>query len=250
MTSHSKPSLLFLFALFLSMAACTQASPTTPPSSSPPTEPPTLTITPRPSASPTVAPTPTITASPMASPFPEPAGCLPPPDDYSRITVNGQTFNRRTLAMLQHAASIYSGPIDIANTALTQGSYTSGEELSFGTHSGGGAVDLSVLARDRYEILWDEIPDVLLALRLAGFAAWLRQYGELSTGSPIHIHAVAIGDAELSAAARDQIIGPYGYFRGYNGLPPEFGGPSLDIYGEPILCNWMRQLGYQDLRNP
>jgi hypothetical protein len=109
-------------------------------------------------------------------------------------------------------------------------------------------VDISVIARDRWEVLYDEIPPLLEALRTAGFAAWLREYGELSEGSPIHIHAIAIGDAELSQAAQDQLTGEYGYFRGYNGLPPEYGGPALDRYGGPVVCEWMVEMGYQDLR--
>ena len=149
--------------------------------------------------------------------------------------------------MLQHADTLYGGRIDVANLAITQGSYTDEVGLSFGTHAGGGAVDISVIARERFTILWDEIPPLLHALRTAGFAAWLREAGELSPASAIHIHAIAIGDMEASGSAEAQLVGPYGYFLGYNGLPPEFGGPALDIYGDPILCNWMRELGYKDL---
>ena len=65
----------------------------------------------------------------------------------------------------------------------------------------------------------DDIDPLLHALRTAGFAAWLREYGELYDGSPIHIHAIAIGDAELSSAAQEQLTGEAGYFRGDSGLP-------------------------------
>ena len=62
-------------------------------------------------------------------------------------------------------------------------------------------------------------------------------------------HAIAIGDRELSTAAQEQLTGPAGYFRGYNGLPfPENGTPTPDRYGDPLLCQWMIDLGYQDLR--
>ena len=82
-----------------------------------------------------------------------------------------------------------------------------------------------------------------------GFAAWLREYGELYPDSPIHIHAIAIGDLELSSAAREQLTGEAGYFRGFSGLPvQQYGGPTPDRYGGPILCQWMIELGYQDLR--
>lgn len=193
-------------------------------------------------------PTATPTSSPSPTPFPDPEGCLRPPDDYTRVVVNGHTLNRRTYLMLQHAAEMYAGVIDVAGLAITQGSYVDGEPLSFGTHSGGGAVDISVISRERWQVLYDEIPPLIEALRIAGFAAWLRDPGELAPGSPIHIHAVAIGDAELSPAAQDQLIGPYGYLRGYNGLPLEYGGPAPDPHGGPLVCWWMVEMGYRDLR--
>ena len=86
------------------------------------------------------------------------------------------------------------------------------------------------------------------ALRAAGFAAWLRDYGELSPDSPYHIHAIAIGDQELSQAAQDQLTGPFGYFRGYTGVPVQNGVPAPDRHGGPVLCQWMLDAGYQDLR--
>jgi hypothetical protein len=165
------------------------------------------------------------------------------------VEVNGWILNQRTLSMLAHAQELYGGEQEITGYAITQGSYTDGESASFGTHSGGGAVDLSVLRRGTYTILWDDIDPLLHALRTAGFAAWLREYGELYPDSPIHIHAIAIGDAELSDAAELQLTGAVGYFRGYSGLPPaENESPTLDRYGGPILCQWMIDLGYRDLR--
>jgi len=45
-----------------------------------------------------------------------------------------------------------------------------------------------------------------------------------------HIHAIAIGDQELSAAANEQLVGESGYFRGYDGLPvPTGGSPKTDM---------------------
>ena len=151
--------------------------------------------------------------------------------------------------MLAHAQELYGGELDLSGDAITQGSYTDAVSASFGTHQGGGAVDLSVLRKGTYTVLWDDIPHLLHALRVAGFAAWLREYGELHPDSPIHIHAIAIGDRELSSSAQDQLTGPAGYFRGYSGLPvPENGTPTRDRYGGPILCQWMVDLGYRDLR--
>jgi hypothetical protein len=195
----------------------------------------------------TLAPSPTWTALPTSTP--EPQGCQRPPDEYTRVEVNGSILNQRTLGMLMHAQELYGGEIQLTGYAITQGSYSMGVSASFGTHDGGGAVDLSVLQQGTYTVLWDDIGPLLHVLRAAGFAAWLREYGELYADSPIHIHAIAIGDAELSAAAQEQLTGPAGYFRGYSGLPfPDGGAPTVDRYGGPILCQWMIELGYYDMR--
>lgn len=167
-----------------------------------------------------------------------------------RVEVNnGQVINQRTLAMLTHAQELYGGELDLTGAAITQGSYSDAVAASFGTHSGGGAVDLSVMRHGTYTILWNEVEPLLRALRVSGFAAWLREYGELHPDSPIHIHAIAIGDQELSEAAENQLTGPAGYFRGYSGLPFAEGSlPTPDRYGGPVFCQWMIDLGYRDLR--
>lgn len=198
----------------------------------------------------TSSPYPTSTLTPTATKVIEPEGCLRPPDDYTRVQVNGHWLNVRTVFMLENAYQIYGGIIDISGPAITQGHYTDAEPLSFGTHSGGGVVDISVIDRAEWLVLYDEIDALIYALRVAGFAAWLREYGELNPGSPIHIHAVAIGDAELSHAAVDQLTGDYGYFRGYNGLPKDDGIPVRDGHNDFILCQWMLVAGYRDLRSP
>jgi len=218
----------------------TQTDPATPFSTSTQTPiPPTLTAT----------QVPTFTAIPSQTSTPEPAGCLKPPEDYTRVEVDGMTINQRTFAMLTHAHELYGGELEINGYAITQGSYSGSVDASFGTHLGGGAVDLSVLRRDTYTVLWDDIEPLIRALRTAGFAAWLRDYGELYTDSPIHIHAIAIGDRELSEPAQDQLTGEAGYFRGYTGLPvASYGGPFPDRHNGPILCQWMIDLGYRDLR--
>ena len=189
------------------------------------------------------------TSIPSLTPTPEPLGCQKPPEDYTRLEVNGETLNQRTVAMLTHAQELYGGEIELTGYAITQGSYSDNVAASFGTHSGGGAVDLSVLRQGTYTVLWDDLEPLIRALRAAGFAAWVRDYGELYADSPIHIHAIAIGDQELSPAAAEQLAGEAGYFRGYSGLPIDmYGPPTLDRYGGPILCQWMIDLGYQDLR--
>jgi hypothetical protein len=232
-----------MIALLLVGCNGSQSKVFTPPS---PSALPTLTpIPPTASPVPTIRPSPTVTITPT----PEPFGCLKPPDDYTRVAVNGWTINQRTLAMLAHAQQLYGGEIELTGHAITQGSYHDNGAASFGTHLGGGAIDLSVLRRGTYTVLWDDIPLILRALRAAGFAAWLREYGEVYPGSPIHIHAIAIGDVELSSAAQEQLTGVAGYFRGFSGLPVGAGSsPTPDRYDGPILCQWMIDLGYQDLR--
>jgi len=182
----------------------------------------------------------------------ERADCLRPPEDYTQTQLGYATFNTRTLAMLDHAQRVYNeagGEVVNFRQAVTQGSYNAGGvSASFGTHDGGGAVDISVRSYIDWSILEDEIPAMLDALRVAGFAAWLRDTGELYADSPIHIHAIAVGDEELSDDARAQIDGEYGYLRGYNGLPEGYGGPALDIYGGPVVCNWMIDMGFEDMR--
>lgn len=169
----------------------------------------------------------------------------------TRHWVSVGTFNARTLAMLDHAQALYDaqgGVIDL-RVALTQGSYTGGAlAASFGTHDGGGAVDLSVRSPTTWEVLRDEIEPLISALRTAGFAAWLRDTGDLYPNSPIHIHAIALGDPELSEAARVQIDGRFGYLRGYDGLPRRDGIPAQDRHGGPVLCQWMLDAGLRDLR--
>jgi hypothetical protein len=206
----------------------------------------TQTLTPTPTATLTLTPSPTEMPSPTLTP--ESVGCQKPPDDYTRIDINGWTLNRRTLAMLNHAQELYGGELDLTGKAITQGSYHDNGAASFGTHLGGGAVDLSVMHWGTYTVLWDDVERLIRALRAAGFAAWLREYGEVYTDSPIHIHAIAVGDQELSQASKDQLTGRAGYFRGYSGLIDALGLPTLDRYGGPILCQWMIDQGYRDLR--
>lgn len=234
----------FLTLLGLLLTSCSSLTPL--PVTATPSVTPTQTLMP-PTPTATAIPSPTETLLPTFTP--EPLGCQRPPDDYTRMEVNGETLNQRTLAMLSHAQELYGGEINLTGYAITQGSYSTGVSASFGTHDGGGAVDISVLREGTYTVLWDDIDPLLHALRSAGFAAWLREFGELYENSPIHIHAIAVGDQELSPAAQEQLTGPAGYFRGYSGLPFTEGSlPTPDRYGGPVVCQWMVELGYYDMR--
>ena len=170
-------------------------------------------------------------------PLPHPLYCATPPDDYSRVDVGGHLLNGRTLAMLRVAQQIYDGPGDIMR--LTQGSYRNVVEASFGTHAGGGAVDISIRdPRNEGMFLWEEAQPMVMALRYAGFAAWFRDVGDLGENSPAHIHAIAVGDVELSAAAQEQVTGAGGYLAGMDGLIAPY-GPNVDRHGGPVVCGWM-----------
>jgi hypothetical protein len=209
------------------------------------------TITSQPSNTPSIIPSLTPTISSRLTPeLIEPDNCQKPPENYDQVEINGMYINQRTFSMLEHAQSIYGGEIELTGYHLTQGSYTNLVSASFGTHIGGGAVDLSVIQYGTYQVLYADIEPLIQALRIAGFAAWLRDFDQLYPGSPIHIHAIAIGDQDLSGPARDQLTGEFGYFRGFNGIPQENGlAPVPDEHGGPILCRWMLELGYSDLRN-
>jgi len=189
---------------------------------------------------------PAPTAIPIIYPKPDPAGCIRPKDDYHIVTVNGYYLNERTASMLRYAQQLYGDVIQLNGSAVTQGSFTDAVAESFGTHSGGGAVDLSVFYPGTYQPAYNDIGRILRALRTAGFAAWLRDLDELYPGSPIHIHAVAVGDQQLSPAALDQLIGETGYFKGNNGLPAK---PAPDRFGGPILCSWMIEDGFVPSNN-
>lgn len=177
--------------------------------------------------------------------FLEPEGCLRPPDDYTIEQIGYARLNTRTLVMLDQAQRIYNangGDVINFRQMITQGSYNpGGVSASFGTHDGGGAVDLSVRnPLDWQAVLVDEIEPMIEALRTAGFAAWLRDTGDLYPDSPIHIHAIAIGDADASAIAQQQVNSEFGYFNGYDGLPRDDGDYGEDRHGGPVVCGWMR----------
>lgn len=181
----------------------------------------------------------------------DPIGCQKPPEVYDQIIVGYGVLNLRTVAMLDHAQEIYVANGGILNfrDGVMQGSYNpGGVSASFGTHDGGGAVDIAVRDLRSGDVMRDQIPLMIEALRTAGFAAWLRDFDELYVGSPIHIHAVAIGDAELSEAARGQIDGVFGYLLGFNGLPQDSGIPLLDTSGDMVICSWMVEMGFDDMR--
>lgn len=113
-----------------------------------------------------------------------------------RVSYDGHTINARTRAMLRAAAHRLGAHCHLG---ITQGSYNpGGVGASAGTHDGGGAVDLD-LARK----CGKRRPAVVRAMRTVGFAAWYRP--TIPGVWNKHIHAIAISDPDLSAAAADQV---------------------------------------------
>jgi hypothetical protein len=122
----------------------------------------------------------------------------------ARTTYQGYPLNARTLAMLKAAQSRCGLPF-----VVEQGSYSAGvDPTSAGTHDGGGAVDL-----DAERLTNTQRLAAVTALREVGFAAWLRTPAQ--GGWPLHIHAIAISDTDLSSPAQKQVGA---YYEGRNGL--------------------------------
>lgn len=122
----------------------------------------------------------------------------------SRLSSHGATMNARTKAMLGKAEARLGRTLTV-----TQGSYNpGGDPNSAGTHDGGGVLDISVRG-----LSTATQTKVVRELREVGFAAWRRTPAQGPW--PFHIHAVAISDTDLSAAAQHQVGD---YYLGRNGL--------------------------------
>jgi TP901 family phage tail tape measure protein len=158
-----------------------------------------------------------------------------PVDDYSRVRYGNKTFNARTVRMLKRAEERYGSPFE-----FYQGSYSTNVKASMGTHDGGGAVDIKPPSN---------ITKALTALSQAGF--WAKWRDKMK---PPHIHAIAYGDKELSAAARKQL----GLPADYEGDPVEGSKDSvkniaaaLSALGTNIsTVNTVRSKGVRGLMNP
>ena len=117
-----------------------------------------------------------------------------------RTTVDGKVVNERTAHMIKCAENRLGYDLYVV-----QGSYNAGGvAASAGTHDGGGAIDVSPTSNPN---------EVVRALREVGFAAWHRLPNQGPWNE--HIHAIAIGDPELSSGARTQVSE---YYAGQNGL--------------------------------
>ncbi len=154
-----------------------------------------------------------------------------PTNNYHHVYFRGDEMNVRTRELLQRAETIMRKKYRHFGFqfVVTQGSYNVGGVLaSFGTHDGGGALDLHTRTHPPYVV-----DDMVKSLREAGFAAWSRGRGHDSF-SP-HIHALALGDRQMSSSALRQITE---YARGGDGLVGN--NPDADRrLGRPVP-SWAR----------
>jgi peptidoglycan hydrolase-like protein with peptidoglycan-binding domain len=138
----------------------------------------------------------------------------------------GQQVNTRTSNMLAAAEAMLSWSL-----VLSQGSYTSADPTSAGTHDGGGVVDVSVTSMTTTQ-RWETVR----ALRTVGFAAWLRNPSQGSW--PYHIHAAAVSDPDLAPAASNQI---HDYYFGKNGLANHAPDDTPTAY--QVAFTWWEKYG-------
>lgn len=149
----------------------------------------------------------------LAQPFREPKA------DYRHLSWRGVTASGRTIELVNQAEAWAAKRGVKPGWPLFQGSYNHGVGASAGTHDGGGALDFNTEGRSLRDIRV-----MVEALRRAGFAAWHRPW------SDDHIHAIAIGDRDLSSEARSQVAE---YFRGGDGLVGSAPDPHSGI-GRPV----------------
>ena len=156
-----------------------------------------------------------------------------PKGDYTRKSWRGVTLNQRTIDMILRA-EVYIELMGMSGFqfSISQGSYSNGVAASAGTHSGGGAIDIrtSVVNNEK-----KKVDTMVVALRKAGFAAWSRGRVADSFENNKHIHAIAIGDAEASTQAKNQIAS---FKRGRNGLAND--GVDPDAYLGRATPNWAK----------
>lgn len=159
-----------------------------------------------------------------------------PKSDYRRQVVNGDgdRLNKRTLEMMNRAEFIMRNKFGHKDFdfIVVQGSYSGSVAASGGTHDRGGAIDIHTRSYNK-----GTVDDMVKALRMAGFAAWSRGRG-FDRFDP-HIHAIAIGDRELSSSAASQV---QEYFNGGDGLVGSAADPDRHL-GRPVPA-WARRFNH------
>jgi hypothetical protein len=161
-------------------------------------------------------------------------------DPYKRVSWRGVTVNQRTQEMLE--VTELRGLRDLMPLRIVQGSYNKGVTQSGGTHDGGGALDVSLLNRTA-----NERDRIVRELRETSFAAWYR--APIPGVWSAHIHAIAIGDQEMSPQAAQQVVW---YREGKNGLWPSGGGPDtgpdvpIHVYRQDIDMSYLGPMHWDE----
>lgn len=148
---------------------------------------------------------------------PKPSASGEPPATYTHVVYGGRTVNVRTKVLLERARVKLGLTHELR---LIQGSYNHGVSASAGTHDGGGVIDVDPTQASSHNA-------IVLALRQVGFCAWYRTPAE---GFSYHIHAVAIGDVQMSPSAHSQVVD---YFHGLNGLASRRADTAPASVGRP-----------------
>ena len=130
---------------------------------------------------------------------------------WEKVSIDGETVDNFTAAALQ-SASNEAG----TDWRILQGSFSTDVASSGSTHSGGGVVDIAPTDGD-----WE---GAVAALRKIGFAAWIRNVpGHGYAGSGEHIHAVLLGDEQMSDQAAIQVQSYLNNDNGLKGSTPDDG---------------------------
>jgi len=141
----------------------------------------------------------------------------------------GVQLDERSAEMMNEVVRLCPG----ITISPSQGSW-SGADASAGTHSGAGAIDLkAVNLSDAHR------QEIVLQMRIVGWAAWLRTPAQ--SDWPYHIHGIAVGCSGLSTAAADQVDD---FLSGRNGLAsgaPDDGPRDFDHVG----ITWEEYCGRQ-----
>ena len=128
------------------------------------------------------------------------------PSAWAPTWRGGKRLTRRDWAIVDDVSKAVG-----VKLVVVQGSWSGGVRASAGTHSGAGAIDISVRGMSRAKQL-----EVVNEFRKRNGAAWLRS-PEFGWNQPrnIHIHVIIKDTPGLSYGARRQVIN---YNSGLNGL--------------------------------
>ena len=163
-------------------------------------------------------------------------------DPYGLTEIDGHTVDNLTAAALEAATKEFA-----PGFRIMQGSHNPGGVAASGnTHDGGGVVDLEPTDGD-----WE---GAVAALRKIGFAAWIRNvpgYGQAGEGA--HIHAVLIGNEQLSPNAELQVQSYLNNDDGLSGSRPDDGPRewinNRFVWSDPGKDERWRETVAKDARN-